>query len=788
MTEPRLPEGRIAELRTELERLNYAYHVLDTPSVPDAEYDRLFNELKALEAAHPELITAESPTQRVGAAPLAGFAPVQHSVPMLSLGNVFSEEAFYEFDRRVREGLQGTGLLEENDVCYSAEPKFDGLAVSLLYENGLLVRGATRGDGSSGEDISANVRTVRNIPLKLQGSGFPERLEVRGEVYMSRGGFAALNARQIETGGKTFANPRNAAAGSLRQLDARITAQRPLEFCAYGIGEHSHAFASTHTELLNALQGFGLPVSRERAKMQGAAQCLGYYQSLLAKRDQLAYEIDGVVFKVDDLKAQQALGFRAREPRFATAHKFPASEEMTQLIDVDFQVGRSGALTPVARLAPVQVGGVTVSNASLHNMDEVARLGLMIGDTVVVHRAGDVIPQIMSVVIERRPADARKIEMPTQCPVCGSAVERRQLIRRSKSGRETVNESVAWHCIGRLSCATQRKQAILHFASRSAMDIDGLGEKIVELLLEHQLIASPADLYALKHEQLCDLPGFAQQSARNLLAAIEASKQPPLARFIYALGIAEAGKTNSKRLSEAFGTLEAVQAARAEIIQQLPDIGAESAAQISHFFADSHNREVIDKLLAHGIKPQPQPITPQRIAFADMIASLQIPAIASTGARKLAEQVESFEALIHLAQDRLQLVQVQGLNEKARAALYDYFQDSEHCERVRAIEQQLRDFSMHWDSEEQPMSSKKEAPLAGQTWVLTGTLETMSRSECKEKLESLGAKVSSSVSKQTDCVVAGSAAGSKLGKARELGIKVIDEAALLALLENPHAA
>jgi len=786
MTDLRLPEGRIAELRTELERLNHAYYVQDTPAVPDAEYDRLFSELKALEAAYPELISADSPTQRVGGAPLASFAEVRHRVPMLSLGNVFSEEEFYEFDRRVREGLQGAGLLDDDEVGYSGEPKFDGLAVSLLYQNGLLVQGATRGDGSTGEDISANVRTVRNIPLKLQGADFPERLEVRGEVYMPRAGFAALNARQIEAGGKTFANPRNAAAGSLRQLDARITAQRPLEFCAYGIGEHSEAFAESHSELLNTLQSFGLPVSRERVQAKGAAQCLAYYQSLLEKRESLAYEIDGVVFKVDDLSAQQALGFRSREPRFAIAHKFPASEELTPLLDVDFQVGRTGALTPVARLQPVQVGGVTVSNASLHNMDEIARLGLMIGDTVVIRRAGDVIPQIMSVVTERRPADARAIEMPTHCPVCGSAVERRQRIRRSKSGRETVNKSVAWHCVGRLSCAAQRKQAILHFVSRNAMDIDGLGEKIVELLLEHQLIASPADLYALKHEQLRDLPGFAQQSASNLLTAIEASKQPPLARFIHALGIPEVGESTAKRLAEAFGSLGALQVARAQILQQLPDIGAESAAEISHFFTDSHNREVIEQLLIHGIEPQPPERTaPLRLAFADFIASLAICGIASTGARKLAQQVDSLEALIRLAGDRLQLVQVQGLNERARAALHDFFSDMANCEHARALEQQLRDFSMHWQSEQ---AAAEDAPLAGQTWVLTGTLEAMSRSECKEKLESLGAKVSGSVSKQTDCVVAGSAAGSKLSKAEQLGINVLDEAAFLALLEHLNAA
>jgi len=787
MTDPRWPQRRIAELRLELEKLNHAYYVLDNPSVPDAEYDRLFNELKTLEAAHSELISADSPTQRVGGAPLASFAQVNHRVPMLSLGNVFSEDEFYEFDRRVREGLHTDGLLiDGQSVGYSGEPKFDGLAVSLLYENGLLVQGATRGDGSTGEDISANVRTVRNIPLKLKGEGFPERLEVRGEVYMPRAGFAALNARQIESGSKPFANPRNAAAGSLRQLDARITAKRPLEFCAYGIGEHSDEFAESHSDLLNRLQGWGLPVSQERARLHSAAQCLAYYQSLLEKRDSLAYEIDGVVFKVDRFDLQQALGFRSREPRFAIAHKFPASEELTQLLGVDFQVGRTGALTPVARLAPVCVGGVTVSNASLHNMDEIARLGVMIGDTVVIRRAGDVIPQVMSVVLERRPVDARAIAMPAHCPVCGSDVERRQRIRRSKSGRETVSESVAWHCVGRLSCAAQRKQAILHFVSRGAMDIDGLGEKIVELLLEHQLIASPADLYALKHEQLRDLPGFAEQSASNLLAATLASKQPPLARFIHALGIPEVGESTAKRLAEAFGTLGALQQAYPETLKQLPDIGEESAGEIAHFFTESHNLEVINGLLVQGVKPQPpKRVTPLRVEWEDFIAGLKIPGIASTGARKLAEQVSTLDALIRLASDRLHLATLSGLNEKARLALHDFFKNQDNCEHVRALEQQLRDFSMHWQSEQ---AADESAPLSGQTWVLTGTLEAMSRSQGKEQLERLGAKVAGSVSKQTDCVVAGPGAGSKLSKAESLGVKVIDEAAFIALLETFNAA
>jgi len=441
---------RIAELRSEIDAHNYRYYVLDEPSVPDAEYDRLFKELRALEAEHPELVTPESPTQRVGGEALAAFGQVRHEVPMLSLGNAFEEQDLTDFDRRAREGLDlpaGDLFGDGAELEYSCEPKLDGLAVSLLYENGHLVRGATRGDGSTGEDISANVRTVRNIPLKLHGSGWPAVLEVRGEIYMPKAGFEALNARQLESGGRPFANPRNAAAGSLRQLDSKITASRPLELCAYGVGRSDGELADTHIGILRALKGWGLPISRELKLARGLAECREYFQAMGEKRDALPYEIDGVVFKVNSIAQQRELGFRAREPRWAIAHKFPAREEITELLGVEFQVGRTGAITPVARLKPVQVAGVTVSNATLHNMDEVARLGVMIGDTVIVRRAGDVIPQILGIIAERRPADARAVAVPESCPVCGSAVERTQLIKRSK-GRETVSEGSIYRCVG----------------------------------------------------------------------------------------------------------------------------------------------------------------------------------------------------------------------------------------------------------------------------------------------------------------------------------------------------
>ncbi|MBM7060790.1 NAD-dependent DNA ligase LigA [Pseudomonas sp. UL073] len=779
--------ARIAQLRSELDAHNYRYYVLDEPSVPDAEYDRLFNELKALEAAHPELVTAESPTQRVGGAALTAFGQIRHEVPMLSLGNAFEELDLREFDRRVREGLAdelpaGDLFGGGASVEYSCEPKLDGLAVSLLYEHGQLVRGATRGDGTTGEDISANVRTVRNIPLKLHGEGWPAVLEVRGEVFMSKAGFEALNARQLESGGKTFANPRNAAAGSLRQLDPKITASRPLEFCCYGVGRVDGELAPTHVGLLEKLKSWGLPISRELKRAMGVEDCLEYYRDIGARRQSLAYEIDGVVFKVNNLAWQRELGFRAREPRWAIAHKFPASEELTELLDVEFQVGRTGAVTPVARLKPVQVAGVTVSNATLHNMDEVARLGVMIGDTVIIRRAGDVIPQVMAVVADRRPADARPVQVPEQCPVCGSQVERTQLIKRSK-GKESVSEGAVYRCVGRLACGAQLKQAIIHFVSRRAMDIDGLGDKIVEQLVDTGLIGSPADLYTLTYEQVVALEGFADLSTRNLLAAIAASKQPALARFIYALGIPDVGEETAKVLARSLGSLERVSQALPEVLTYLPDIGAEVAYEIHNFFEDAHNRTVISQLRERGMQLQEEGEVHAEFAasvtLAEFLARLQIPFIAATGAQKLAEKAGSLAGVIALSRDWLELSVLKGLNEKAKQSLREFFSEPQQVARAEAIEQQLQAFGMHWASEKKVVEG---LPLTGQTWVLTGTLEAMSRDVVKEKLEGLGAKVAGSVSAKTACVVAGPGAGSKLAKASELGVKVLDEAEFLALL------
>ena len=783
MTDAQTAATRIAQLRSELDMHNYRYHVLDEPSIPDVEYDRLFHELKALEAEHPELVSPDSPTQRVGSLAQSAFGEVKHEVPMLSLGNAFAEDDLLDFDRRVREGLAdelpagdlfGAGATVE----YSCEPKLDGLAVSLLYRDGKLVRGATRGDGSTGEDISANVRTIRNIPLKLHGSGWPSVLEVRGEVFMSRAGFERLNASQLEQGGKTFANPRNAAAGSLRQLDSSITAKRPLEFCCYGIGQVQGQLPDTHIGILHALKEWGMPISRELKLAKGAQECLDYYRAIGEKRDALTYEIDGVVFKVNNLAWQRELGFRAREPRWAIAHKFPASEELTELLAVEFQVGRTGAVTPVARLRPVKVAGVMVANATLHNMDEVARLGVMVGDTVIIRRAGDVIPQVVQVVLDRRPADAKPVHVPEQCPVCGSHVERTQLIKRSK-GRETVSEGAVYRCVGRLACGAQLKQAIIHFVSRRAMDIDGLGDRTIEQLVDEGLIHSPADLYKLTFEQIVELEGFAELSSKNLLAAIENSRKPELARFIFSLGIPDVGEETAKVLARSLGSVQRIRRALPEVLTYLPDVGLEVAYEIYEFFSDSHNQSVIEQL-EQVLDIQGQGELGAEYAasttLAGLLDKLHIASVGPTGAKTLAAKFgESLQKVLDA--DWLDLRQ--ALSEKPANAVRDFFAVAENRERALKIEAQLRDFGMHWESEKRVVEG---LPLAGQTWVLTGSLEIMSRDIAKEKLESLGAKVAGSVSAKTTCVVAGPGAGSKLAKANELGVKVLDEAEFLKAL------
>ena len=585
---------RIADLRRQIERHDYRYYVLDDPEVPDATYDALMRELGELEVAHPELVTPESPTQRVGGRPAAGFAEVVHALPMLSLDNAFSEEDLREFDRRVRERL------DVERVAYAAEPKIDGLAISVRYEAGVYVRAATRGDGTRGEDVTANVRTIAALPLRLRGDP-PPVLEVRGEVYMARASFERLNARAAAAGEKTFANPRNAAAGSLRQLDPAVTASRALDVFFYGLGETGDwRVPDRHSAVIAALREFGLRTCPDATVVDGLDGCLGYYGRIGRARPDLDYDIDGVVYKVDRLDWQRELGFVARAPRWAIAHKFPAQEEVTQVQDVDFQVGRTGALTPVARLKPVFVGGVTVSNVTLHNMDELERKDVRIGDTVVVRRAGDVIPEVVRVLVERRPADARRVELPATCPVCGSHVTRDE------------GEAVA-RCSGGLVCSAQRREALLHFASRRAMDVDGLGEKVVEQLVESGRVQTPADLYALTAEELAALERMGAKSAANLVEALAASRRTTLARFLYALGIRDVGEATALALANHFGRLDALMAAGYEEIQQVRDVGPVVARHVRDFFDESHNLEVIAALRRAGVawpEGEPAPSTP----------------------------------------------------------------------------------------------------------------------------------------------------------------------------------
>ena len=672
---PLIPEqarARAADLRQQINYHNYQYYVLDEPEVPDSEYDRLMRELQQLEADYPALVTQDSPTQRVGATPLKSFAEVVHAVPMLSLGNAFSEEDMLEFDARIRKQLGG-----EQSISYAAEPKLDGLAINLRYEQGMLVQAATRGDGRQGEDVTSNVRTIQSIPLRLLGAAWPDVLEVRGEIFMPRKGFDALNQRARSRGEKTFANPRNAAAGSLRQLDPAITATRPLAFYSFGYGAVSGGdLASTYSGCIAVLKKLGLPVSPELAVLQDVSACMDYFNLLGERRDRLEYDIDGVVFKVNELAQQTKLGFVSRAPKWAIACKFPAQEALTRVEDVEFQVGRTGAITPVARLEPVSVGGVTVSNATLHNMDEVEKKDVRKGDTVYVRRAGDVIPEVVRVLRERRPADTTPVTLPSHCPVCDSDIIR------------TESEVVA-RCSGGLYCAAQRKEAIRHFSSRLAMDIEGLGDKLVQQLVVQGLVHDPADLYALTLDQLAGLERMGEKSARNLLDALEASKHTSLNRFLYALGIREVGEATSQALSRRFGSLQALQEADEETLQQTPDVGPVVAAHIASFFRQRHNQEVIEKLLAAGIR---------------------------------------------------------------------------------------------WE-ETAPVAAPDQLPLSGKTFVLTGSL-SRPRDQIKSRLESLGARVTGSISGKTDYLVAGEAAGSKLTKARSLGVAVLDEAAMEQMLEN----
>lgn len=674
MAVPESAAQRAETLRVELSRHSHAYYVLDAPTVPDAEYDRLFEELQALEHDYPELRTADSPTQRVGGAPLPELVAVAHAVPMLSINTETDKSAqgALSFDARVRRGLG----LDESDpaVRYSAELKFDGLAINLRYEHGVLVRAATRGDGQTGEEVTHTVRTIGQIPLRLHGDA-PAVLEVRGEIYMRRDDFERLNATQRERGEKTFVNPRNTAAGAVRQLDPAVSARRPLSFFAYGLGEtQAWTEPATQSGLLDALADFGFPVCSHRCVSDGPEGLIAFHARIEAMRDALPYDIDGVVYKVDDRSLQRELGFVSREPRWAVAHKYPAQEEMTRLLGIEIQVGRTGALTPVARLAPVFVGGVTVTNATLHNEDEIRRKDVRIGDQVIVRRAGDVIPEVVGPVVAHRDGSEHEFEMPTECPVCGSHAVRGE------------DEAVA-RCSGGLFCAAQRTQAIIHFASRKALDIEGLGDKLIEQLVGQGLVKTPADLFSLSADTLAGLARMAQKSAANVVAAIDASRETTLQRFIYALGIRNVGESTARDLARHFGGLDALLAADAAALEAVPDVGPIVAKCIVEFITEPHNREVIAQLRAAGI---------------------------------------------------------------------------------------------HWLEHAPALTTN--GPLAGKTLVITGTLPSLSRDEARALIEAAGGKVAGSVSKKTDYLVAGEAAGSKLTKAESLGVTVLDEAALHALL------
>ena len=662
-----------SKLRNELNRHNRLYYVLDDPQITDQAYDQLFRRLQRLEADYPQLQTEDSPTQRVGSAPAAQFETVRHEVAMLSLDNAFNVDEMFAFEKRLRDKV----LVDNEVLKYTAEPKLDGLAVSLLYEQGVLVRAATRGDGNRGENITANARTLSSIPLKLLGESFPRRLEVRGEVYIKHADFEALNGQQRKSGGKVFANPRNAAAGSLRLLDSRITARRRLTFCSYGLGiVEDYDLPVSHFERMQLLRSFGFPISPYIECIAGIQACIEYYQSILARRVDLAFEIDGVVFKLDDIEQQALAGFVSRAPRWAIAYKFPAQEVMTRLLDVDFQVGRTGALTPVARLEPVAVGGVMVSNATLHNMDEIIRKDVRIGDIVIVRRAGDVIPEVLAPVTEKRQDELVLPKMPSHCPVCQSEV------RRSEG-------QAAYRCTGGLVCDAQRKEAIKHFASRKAMDIDGLGDKLVEQMVDLDMIHSPADLYHLEISQLAGLERMAEKSANNLLLSLKASMETTLARFIFALGIREVGETTAESLAAHFGSIEDIQQADVETLQQVGDVGPVVAENVYQFFQQEKNLQIIDDLIRQGV---------------------------------------------------------------------------------------------HWPVPRQIVNSEA-LPLTGYTYVITGTLEGLSRDQAAARLKALGAKVSGSVSSKTTAVIAGEKPGSKVAKADSLGVQVLDQSGFEALLE-----
>jgi DNA ligase (NAD+) len=768
------------QLRQQIRHHNERYHGQDAPEITDADYDALVRELQQLEAQHPELASADSPTQQVGAAPSARFAPVRHAVPMLSLGNAFTEEEVGDFVRRI------TQRLDDATPRFSAEPKLDGLAISLRYVDGVFTQGATRGDGESGEDVTANLKTIAVLPQQLRGKGWPRVLEVRGEVYMPRADFERYNEQARRDGGKVLANPRNGAAGSLRQLDARITAQRPLSFFAYGLGEvQGGTLPDSHSAQLALLAQWGFPVSPLNEVVDGLDGLLRFYQRIGAQRDALPFDIDGVVYKLDAGAGQREMGFVSRAPRWALAHKFPAQEQSTRVEAIEIQIGRTGAATPVARLAPVQVAGVTVTNATLHNADQIARLDVRVGDTVIVRRAGDVIPEVVSVVPSGRPPDAQPWVMPAQCPVCGSEIVREE-------------GAAVWRCSGELTCPAQRKEAIRHFASRRAMDIEGLGDRFVEELSDLGYVESVADLYRLKLDDLLEMKRRADERdgttpetvktgkvatkwAENLIAAIDRSREAQLGRFLFALGIEQVGESTAKALAQWFGDLQLIRRLPWPLFRVVPDIGTEVARSLGHFFDQRGNQKVLDQLLKRGVRivdtHPPMPRLRDGLDLATLLTDLEVPKLTAVRARQLAAGMKTAGEIAEAnAEQLLQL----GLPADVAASVASWT-------KVRANARLLREAAALQAEILELVPAAAEAaaaPLDGKTIVLTGTLVGMTREAATEGLAALGAKVAGSVSKRTSYVVAGADAGSKLAKARELGVPVLDEAGLQQLLQG----
>jgi DNA ligase (NAD+) len=786
------PAARIAELRRRIEDANRRYHALDAPDITDAQYDALVRELEALERAHPELADAGSPTRKVGAAPSGRFAQVEHAVPMLSLGNAFSDpdpppgvdpdKEVRDFVRRIQEAL------DRPDPVFSVEPKFDGLAISLRYVDGAFVQGATRGDGATGEDVTANLRTIGVIPAKLRGSGWPAVLEVRGEVYMARADFERWNEHARLHGGKVLANPRNGAAGSLRQQDPAVTAQRPLSFFAYGIGQvEGGALPDTHSATLARLREWGFPVSDLATVVHGVDGLLAYYARIGAARDALPFDIDGVVYKLDDYAGQREMGFVSRAPRWAIAHKFPAQEQATVLESIEVNVGRTGAVTPWALMRPVQVGGVTVTRATLHNADHVARLDARAGDTVIVRRAGDVIPEVVQVVLDERPPGTRPWAMPAACPACGA-----ELVREEGAA--------VWRCSGGLSCPAQRVQAVFHFASRRAMDIDGLGERYIESLVDFGYLRDVSDLYRLTLDDLLEMKRRADERdgtvpetvkagkvatrwADNLVEAIDRSRATTLARFLFALGIEHVGESTAKALAQWFGDLALIRHLPWPLFKRVPDIGGEVARAIGHFLDQPGNQQVIDRLLERGVRigdtHAPNPGLREGLDLATLLVDLEIPKVTAIRAGQLGAAFADAQALLDAPAHNLVTA---GLPAETAEALAAWLEDEAHAALLLHSARAQADLRARLPER----GERTAGPLDGKTVVLTGTLASMARDEAKEKLEALGAKAAGSVSKKTAFVVAGEAAGSKLAKAEELGVEVWDEARLLAFLAE-HA-